>query len=287
MRVAHISDLHLASAAWSPFQFFSKRWLGNFNFIFSRRGRFDHERIRALPDLLEKENVGYLLVTGDLSTTSRKEEFSAAKGLLEKFEEKGTKVIAVPGNHDQYTRSAYRNRLFYDYFPSSDLQEQGVAARLIANGWWVVALDTALATSWVSSRGLFSKRLEKNLEEALSKIPEGHRVVLMNHFPFFQHISPRKTLAGAPDLEALIRRHPNISLYLHGHTHIHCVADLQADGLPIVLDSGSTPLHERGRWNLIDLNERGCSIEVFSWSKNGWQAIRKEEYVWAHGIKTV
>src|SRR5256885_808059 len=139
MRLAHISDLHFAKPTWNPFQFFSKRWLGNFNLLFSRKKDFLPERLCPLPSLFQDLGVDHVVICGDVSTTSHKKEFEEAAKFVEKF--KGMEVFTVPGNHDHYTRRSYRKKLFYDYFPGS-LREGGVAAKQIGGNWWIVTLDT-------------------------------------------------------------------------------------------------------------------------------------------------
>jgi len=283
LRVAHLSDLHFADLSWSPLQFFSKRWLGNVNLLFSRRPHFFEDRLKSIPELLTTLDVGLVVISGDLSTTSRKKELTRAALFVKSLEKRGIEVIAIPGNHDHYTKSAFRKKLFYDYFspqfdPPFNLKDHGVAVKALKNRWWVVALDTAIATSWISSQGLFSEKIEENLKTALKQIPEGGRVIIVNHFPFFQHQSPRKTLIRAKALQETLRAFPKICFYLHGHTHIHTIADLRPDGLPFVLDSGSTP-HKKGSWNLIDIRKEGAAIDVFQWNE-GWQKTKREEFAW-------
>lgn len=276
MKLAHISDLHFVKPSWNPFQFFSKRWLGNLNLLFSRKNDFLPERLAPLPSLFRELGINHVIISGDVSTTSHKKEFEEAAKFVEKIE--GMEVFTIPGNHDHYTRSSYRKKTFYNYFPGS-LRDSGVAAKQIDSNWWIVTLDTALATSLISSRGKFSLELEAKLKEQLSFIPSHHNIILVNHFSFFQNDTPRRTLERGKELQALIQNYPNVKLYLHGHSHRHCIADLRPNNLPIILDSGSTPHRTLGSWNLIDISSKGCSIDVFVW-KEGWQKDRRVELTW-------
>jgi 3',5'-cyclic AMP phosphodiesterase CpdA len=133
--------------------------------------------------------------------------------------------------------------------------------------------------SITSSEGIFSKALEAQAEHLLSQIPKQDKVILLNHYPFFSQESPKRALKRGENLESLIRHHPNICLYLHGHTHRHSIANLQPDGLPIVLDSGSSCLKRGGSWNLIDLNENGCMVTPYFFS-NSWEEQKPHEFVW-------
>jgi hypothetical protein len=109
--------------------------------------------------------------------------------------------------------------------------------------------------------------------------------MLINHFPIFSNESARKSLIRKEALKKLIERFPKIKLYLHGHTHRHCIADLRSSHLPIFLDSGSTAQKEGGTWNLIDITATGCNVEVFkNTNAEGyafWQPILKSNFKWS------
>lgn len=272
MKLAHISDLHFNALSLSPLQFFSKRWLGNLNLVLSRKKNFITDRLNSLIELFQSLGVEHVIISGDLSTTSYEKEFELASQFIKQFNAVGIEVLALPGNHDQYTQRAFKQRLFYQYFDAKfseekafNLRDHGVTATSLAPKWWFIALDTAIATSIVSSRGYFSPKTEAHLEELLALIPSDHNILLANHFPFFEQEGPRKSLGRAKALRDLVRRHPNIRLYLHGHTHRHCIADLRSNGFPIILDSGSTSHSKTGSWNFLDISPSGCEIKAYKW----------------------
>ena len=207
LRIAHISDLHFAKSCWNLSQFFSKQWLGNVNLVFARKRDYLQERLYSLPELFKSLRIQHVIISGDLSTTSQHEEFIMALKFIDSLKEKGFEIVTIPGNHDQYTKKAYKNKWFYDYFPSSfgaidtyNLKEHGVTAKQLNDQWWVVALDTALATSLFSSRGLFAEPIEAKLKKLLNTLPENARVILVNHFPFFQNSTPRVRLDRGTEL---------------------------------------------------------------------------------------
>ncbi len=281
-RFAHISDLHFSRLTWNPTQFFSKRWLGNLNLLLSRRHRFSAENLPSLPSLFKELHVDAVIITGDLTSTSHESEFILAKQFIESL---GPKVYLLPGNHDQYTKRAYKKHLFYQFFNSSysktspfNLKEDGLSLVEFTKGWWLIGLDTAIATSLLSANGYFSPDLEIKLDKALQQI--SGNIILINHFPIFSNESFRKSLLRKEALKQVIERHPQIKLFLHGHTHRHCIANLQASGLPIILDSGSIAQNERGSWNLIDITDQGCEIEVYKVQSGSWQPSQKNHYQW-------
>ena len=286
MRIAHLSDLHFSKLSISPGQFFSKRWLGNLNLISNRLFEFDKTRPFALIKLLGSLGVTHVMITGDLTTTSLKKEYGLAQSFTELLKDHGIDLFIIPGNHDHYTRSSYRKKLFYHYFPSQfytqtpfNLKDHGVTAYQLKKGWTVVAMDTTLATSLLSSEGLFSEKIEKNLNALLDSISIKEKIILMNHFPFFLSEKKRHSLIRGEALQELIESRSNIALYLHGHTHRRSLADLRGSGLPIILDSGSLS-HRNSSWNLLDFSSTGCEVSVYQFEKSNWKVVNNKEFLW-------
>ena len=282
LRIAHLSDLHFCKVSKNPLQFFSKRWLGNMNLFFCRKKRWAAQHIEALGDLLEEKGVNLVVLTGDATSTSHSAEFRLAAAFFNQLKKRGMDVIALPGNHDHYTKKAYRERHFYNFFPARLMEEghhlshfclksHAVGAKQLPDGWWLIVLDTALATPWVSSRGLFSTEVEEHLRRLLKQIPEGDKVIIANHFPFFQSDSPRKILVRGKALQGVLEEFPKVKLYIHGHTHRRSVADLRENGLPIVIDCGSTGMGSKVSWNLIDLEENSVRFQHFESEANTWK----------------
>jgi 3',5'-cyclic AMP phosphodiesterase CpdA len=294
-RLAHISDLHFSKVTWNPFQFCSKRWLGNLNLLLKRKHAFSPDGLTTLFPVFHERKIDAVLITGDLTSTSHEEEFILAQQFIESLEQEKFKVFTLPGNHDQYTKKAYKNQLFYQFFNTSyaphtdsltafNLKEDKLTAAYFGQGWWLIGLDTAIATSLISSNGYFSPELEQKLEKTLKEIPVDHRVILINHFPIFSNESSRKSLIRKDALKKLIERFPKIKLFLHGHTHRHCIADLRSSHLPIFLDSGSTAQKEGGTWNLIEITALGCEVEAFKNTNSDgytfWHSVIKSNFKW-------
>lgn len=291
LRIAHLSDLHFAKPSWNPSQFFSKRWLGNLNVWFSRKHAFDPEQLTTLIPLLHKKKITTVLISGDVSSTSCPNEFALAQDFVRVLSQERFSVFVVPGNHDQYTKSAYRTGLFYDFFPSQydsksewSLKEHKISSRYLGQEWWLVGMDTAHATSLLSSTGFFSEEIEQALEKMLLTIPSSHNIILMNHFSLFSEPSFRKNLIRKEALKELLERSPAIKLFLHGHTHRHSISDLRASHLPLIFDSGSTGKKEGGSWNAIEITEKGCSVESFRRNNTPfdvlWEPFAINSFTW-------
>jgi 3',5'-cyclic AMP phosphodiesterase CpdA len=267
--------------------------------VLSRKKAYTPDNLTSLIHLFKNLGVTHVLVTGDLSSTSRRIEFERAQHFISSLQAEGLQAFCVPGNHDQYTRRVYKNQLFYDYFdrnfsdaasslpPSVNLKDDKVSARYLGNQWWLIGIDTALATPLLSASGSFSPLIEENLTRILETIPSDHQVILMNHFPIFKSSSPRNQLYGREKLQALLNRFPQIRLYLHGHTHRHSIADLRSQQLPIILDSGSTAHKMNGTWNLLEIDSSGCRVQGYQWrpasqeiSEEGWAPLAEHHFTW-------
>lgn len=276
LRIAQISDLHFAEPDFNPLQLFSKRWLGNLNAFLSRNKVFCQDRLFALIPLLKEEKVSHLVVTGDLSTTSHPKEFANAKQFLTKVESLGISVHTLPGNHDNYTKRAFAQKTFYQFF-NSPSKDTGISVKLLGANFWLITLDTTLATSLVSSHGYFSPEIEKHLELTLQAMPKDAKIILANHFPLFDQESPRKSLKRSNSLRTLILKYPQIVFYLHGHTHAHCIADLRESQLPIILDCGCTPHKATGAFHIIEIGKEHYNVKVFRFLES-WHSSQEVSF---------
>jgi len=249
----------------------------------------NYDRIREQMSRV-RDQADLLVVAGDLTNYGKPQEMESLLNALVRIR---LPIVAVLGNHDHYTRSAYRNLDFYRHFDIPHrpddamsffkLKDDKVSATHLGKEWWLFALDSAQSTSLFSSHGIFSEQVQRNLEHALSFLPPDQKVIMLNHFPFFD-TDNKKTLHRGNELQAILERFPQIKLYLHGHTHRHIIADLRPSQLPIVVDSGSTAQKKEGTWNLIDITEYGCDITVYTKGKTDisqpWEMRAHSNFVW-------
>ena len=83
--------------------------------MFSRKRNFLPSQLLPMLDVFKKRKIDCVVITGDLSTTARKEEFLMAQQFVQSLKNAGLLVFVMPGNHDQYVKSAYKKQLFYQY----------------------------------------------------------------------------------------------------------------------------------------------------------------------------
>jgi 3',5'-cyclic AMP phosphodiesterase CpdA len=285
MRIVQISDFHFTHLTANPFRLLSKRFLGHLNWIFLRKNTFFFNRLASLPKIFTDLNVDLVLFGGDFSTTALLKEFETASRFVRKVKQPW---LATAGNHDHYTYRSYSQKHFYRYFANRrekiahpveffTLKDHGIEAHQLRSGYWLIILDTALATNLYSSAGLFSEKLQSYLTEVLNLIPKTDSILLLNHYPLLQNDIERHCLQRAGHLQKLIEQDRRIKLYLHGHTHRHTIADLQPNNLPLILDSGSCT--QNGSWNLIDLKSNGAAVSTYQW-QNGWTQTDTKEFQW-------
>ena len=289
IRIAHLSDLHFSSLSLGIGQLFSKRWVGSLNLLLGRGSHILNERPFSLIETLKEAKVTHVIISGDLTTTSSRREYALAQTFVDQLKEEGIQTFLIPGNHDHYTKKADRSKLFYRHFPSRysssssaaeidhfTLSRHGVTSCPLTEGWRLIMIDTTLATSLLSANGFFSPVIEKNLNHLLSCVSPDEKILLVNHFPFFQHEKRRRRLLRGSALQKIIANHPNIHLYLHGHTHRRTIADLRPNGLPIILDSGSTG-YISGSWNLMQLDNNQLDLTVYQWEEE-WRPIHTQSF---------
>ena len=288
MRIAQISDFHLTRLSWNPLRIFSKRLLGQLNWVFSRDHAFREDLLAPLPGLFKEIQVDMVLLGGDFTSTALKKEFEAAASFVEKLGK--TPWIAIAGNHDVYTYRSFRRKDFYRFFPNTQvssqqaigsftLAEHQIEARQLDKQYWLISLDVCRATNLYSSRGLFSQELEERMLQILSLIPANDSILVFCHYPFFQNDAHRRNLKGGENLEKILKLDPRIKAFLHGHTHRHAIADLQPSQLPLILSSGSCTQLDRAYWNLIDLTPSGCEVSTYHWDQD-WKVLHTQGIEW-------
>lgn len=275
-RIAHLSDLHFSKVHFPLFPFSPKSWLGSINFLLRRKRHFDYKLLDSLLYSLQEQRVDEVLISGDLTCTASKAEFMKACAFTQKLENAGFKTTLLPGNHDHLTRKAYKAKLFYHFFPKEALKSHSVGVETLPNSWYLITLDTTLATPLFCCHGHFSPSIEEALKKTLDTLPPKAKVLLANHFPI--HHPKDKSLKGEQRLLSLLQAYPQVKLYLHGHTHKHRIVDGRPVNLPILTDSGSAAHKLLGSWNLIECAASHFSIEPFIWQKGRWTPKQKHTY---------
>lgn len=154
-----------------------------------------------------------VVLTGDLVDRGTTAEYAHLRALLAPI---GCPVWLMPGNHDD--PAALRLA-----FPDHDELRPPLADHVLwvreAAGLRLVALDTVVPRR--PHGALCAARLAW-LDRTLAAAPARPTLVAMHHPPFvtgIAHMDVMGLLEGAAELEAVLRRHPQVERVICGHLH--------------------------------------------------------------------
>lgn len=240
-RIAHISDLHVLSrtgAQWRS-MLFNKRITGYANLLL-HRGRV-HRRAYLLAVLeAAASDVDHCVITGDIVNLALESEYDEARSLIGRVAE-SVEVTVVPGNHDIYLPSLFRERRFPRHFGTflhGDLP--GLACDLPVGPYPCVKLRGPVAMIALSSgvpwppfiaAGYVGKEQLRALAAVLAH-PEVVRrtpVILIHHPPVDGRCRLAQLRDGLVDGAALRRALAPLprGLVLFGHLHLRVRCSLR------------------------------------------------------------
>lgn len=255
--LAHLSDPHLTGlddVNWS--QLLNKRLSGYLSWQRRRRHIHQPERLAMLVRDLHRQAPDHIAVTGDLTQLGTPGECREALQWLQALGSPD-RVTVVPGNHDAYARSSWRDTLglWSDYMSGGIMSgntskgktikdEAGESSRVggkaqPANTQTddmrnrsgfpavrqsgplnLIGVNSALPTGPGFATGRLGHEQLTRLENLLRDGADGggFRALLIHHPPQAGAVSWRKRLTDAPRLRQLLARY-GVDLVLHGHAH--------------------------------------------------------------------
>lgn len=267
--IAHLSDLHFSKISVFPLSL--KRFVGTTNLLITRKRSYIATHLLKLPKLLKSLDVKNILITGDLSSTSLEKEFLQAKKFIDSFD-KQVKFFIIPGNHDTYTKKSSKSSYFENILKSksnSKTNLEKIELYSLSDKWMYIGLDTTLVTSLFSASGLFSKEMEENLIATIESIPKDKNIIISNHFPIFHKAPKRKLLKRKEALIDILKKYPNIKLYLHGHTHKSSI--IKKENLPFMICSGCTSHKKNASFNILEFENDKCFVKSYILKGAMWQ----------------
>jgi 3',5'-cyclic AMP phosphodiesterase CpdA len=231
VRLAHFSDIHLTTRplGWALRDLRSKKLSGWFHLRALGRGRqfrLAHEVARALVNEFRERKPDRLVFSGDATALGFAIEFSHAARCLHVGADDQPPGLAVPGNHDYYTRASVRSAAFErDFAPWQtgervDAQIYPFAQRV--GPVWLVAVNSSTANlrPWDAS-GAVGLAQRDRLRDLLRQLPPGPRV-LVTHYPVcLADGRPEVRWHGLRDLAATVKvaADGGVAVWLHGHRH--------------------------------------------------------------------
>lgn len=272
VRLAHFSDIHLTARplGWRPRDLLGKRVSGWVNVRLLGRGR----RFKAAPTViaalirgLRERTPDAIVFSGDATHLGFESEVTVAASALAVGDELLPPGIAVPGNHDYYTRRAVREAGFERHFApwqkGMRAEERFVYpfARKVGHVW-LIGVCSSTANRWRGdASGEVGPGQLDRLRRLCGRLDDGVRVIV-THYPLRTHdgqIEPRvHRLRDHADALA-VAKECGIGLWLHGHIHKGFVLPPTA-AIPFgVVCAGSAT--QGNRWSYCEYTISGSELE--------------------------
>ena len=285
IRIAHFSDIHVTAR---PLGFrlrdlLTKRTTGWMNLRIGRGRRFrDAEKVvEAMMGDIRERGCQHLVFSGDATMMGFEPEFHVAARCLglpqsphAEREEYSTPGLAVPGNHDYYTRSAVRSGCFEKVFaPWQQGERIGDHTYPFAQRvghCWLIGVNSARSNFLLwDARGAVGPEQRARLAELLKRLAPGPRI-LVTHYPLYladrrpEH-RWRRLRDWQPFRDLLVEN--RIALWLHGHRHGGYVLVPQSPEHPFpIICAGSATQLGKWSWNEYLIDGLHLTMRRRSWN---------------------
>jgi 3',5'-cyclic AMP phosphodiesterase CpdA len=271
--LAHLSDIHITAPRleWRLGDWFTKRWPGWINFRWlGRRYRFRcaDEVLAVLSTELRQRRPDRVVFSGDATAMGFESEFKRAAEIMGVTHPEIPPGLAVPGNHDYYTRGVAASGLFERYFGpwQTGIRLDGAVYPFVQRVGHVVLVAVNSCTgnrlAWDAGGSVGPAQLER-LSRLLETLEPGPRL-LVTHYPVCLANGKRERRThGLRDLPELVKvaAAGGVGLWLHGHRHhaYHLTAPPLAP-FPVVCAGSAT---QHGLWSYTEyrIDENRCQVQ--------------------------
>lgn len=287
MKILHFGDLHIWSARPQLSELhYPKRWLGPANLLLRRAKRFPPALWTAALDAVLNTEADRVLFTGDFTNFSLDREFKHAARLFAPLREKwGDRLLAIPGNHDAYTRRSVRRDLLRHHLPW--VHAEPAWRTPLSDTLDVIGVNHAVPL-WIRSNGLVTGETQHALRRELEATrAAGRGAVVMGHFAYATPPEHPETaehrLIGEDQLAALFRDLPP-KLYLHGHKHVRWALRPPETPDTLCLNCGSASMRhddpaKRAGFLTFDLDHAGTVTHLTAHVHDGRNTWRPHPLV--------
>ncbi|HEY0445427.1 MAG TPA: metallophosphoesterase [Allosphingosinicella sp.] len=238
-------------------------------------GHHDPEVVSAVEAFLFKRRPDLVVISGDFTQRARVRQYEQACEFVERIEQGGLPVLAVPGNHDvplydvvrRFVRPLHRYKRFIDDDLCPFWENEELA---------VLGINTA--RSLTIKDGSVSYEQMHVIRQSFNAVAEGKLHVLVTHHPLYAmplgeeggltKVAKRNQDALAAAADA------GVDILLAGHFHrsFHKSARemVETAGPALVVQAGtatSTRLRggERQSFNWIEARKDEVVLQVFDW----------------------
>lgn len=153
-----------------------------------------------------------VLHTGDIASHGSVPRYEAFKAITDELQ---APMVVIPGNHDE--REALRQAL--GGTPSLPTSGEFLHYVIDDHPVRIICCDSVIAGE--TPGGMCAERLAW-LEDRLGEAPDRPTIVALHHPPFYSGItgsSSKGLRYGGAELDATLRRHPQVVRVLAGHAH--------------------------------------------------------------------
>ena len=266
IRIAHFSDIHFhREAPWRFSEFFTKRVTGWFNYRFLGRGSSFEKGERVATCLrreLEATPYDQLVFSGDCTCFGFDEEYAVARDLLPLH----LPGVAVPGNHDYYSRKARMRGTFETTFANWQQGERIDGerypfAKKVGNYWLVCVCSATENRGFWDARGRIGKDQLERFDRLCEKL-EGFKIVVTHYPLLIRKAKPEhrgRQLRDAGELAELVAKHRCLA-WLHGHRHrCYWLTPMKKHPFTMICSGSVT---QRKRWMYYDITFAPGSIVI-------------------------
>lgn len=259
VRLAHFSDVHLTTRplGFGLRDLATKRVTGWLNLRALGRGshfRMSDEIIGALVNEFRQRRPDRLIFSGDATCLGFSVEFEHAARSLHVGDSSFPPGLAVPGNHDYYTKAAIRfgafEREFAPWQEGERVSNEIYPFAQRVGSIWLIAVNSSTPNLRpLDASGAVGPAQLDRLRELLRQLPDGPRI-LVTHFPVcLADGSPETRWHGLRDLEATVRTAADggVGLWLHGHRHKPYVVPNPPNApFPVICSGSATDSRHKG-----------------------------------------
>lgn len=273
LRLAHISDVHLTASplGWRRRDFISKKVTGWANVKLLGRGRRFKHSLRIVDQLRQDicdRGCDQIVFSGDATKLAFENEFRVASERLGVNDPNQTPGFCVPGNHDYYTRAAFREGYFERYFlpwmQGKRIDDSIYPYAKKVGHAWLIGLNSSSANWWTfDASGTVGHEQLMRFRKLCEMLDDGPRIVV-THYPLRtrrRKLERRSHRLRDYKLALECARDCGISLWLHGHIHTPYFLK-QGDDLPFpTICAGSCTQTNRWCYNQYLLDDRRLQIQ--------------------------
>lgn len=270
--LAHVSDIHITMKPLrlNRRDLFTKRLTGWINLRYlgrARRFRMAEEVLSTAMTEVRRRRPDHFIFSGDATNLGAETEFARAASLLGVGDPEMPPALAVPGNHDYYTRKVVNARIFEQHFGPWQVghrvdDEVYPFAQRVGHVW-LIGVNSSTANRWPwDAAGRVGPAQMERLRRLLTSLAPGPRI-LVTHYPVsLRNGRPENRFHHLRDVRELVAvaAHGGVSLWLHGHRHgAYHVTDPRVAPFPIICVGSTT---QYGLWSYNEYTIHGLQFRV-------------------------